>query len=102
MQFEAKVLSDREELALMQVTAGSDMEASRQLKNQGYVVLSIKELKSSFVKIGQSKSRFPLLLFSRELFALLKAGLSLVDAIETLQEKEHRPFAKIILTKVMT
>ena len=43
MQFEAKVLSDREELALMQVTAGSDMEASRQLKNQGYVVLSIKE-----------------------------------------------------------
>lgn len=102
MQFEAKVLSDREELALMQVTAGSDMEASRQLKNQGYVVLSIKELKSSFVKIGQSKSRFPLLLFSRELFALLKAGLSLVDAIETLQEKEHRPFAKIILTQVMT
>jgi general secretion pathway protein F len=102
MQFQAKVLSENQELAMLQVTANSDLEASRQLKNQGYVVLSINELKSGFVKIGQSKSRFPLLLFSRELFSLLKAGLNLVDAIETLQEKEHRPFAKAILTQVMT
>ena len=102
MQFQAKVLSENQELAMMQVTASSDIEATRQLKNQGYVVLSINELKSSFVKIRQSKSSFPLLLFSRELFSLLKAGLSLVDAIETLQEKEHRPFAKATLTQVMT
>lgn len=102
MQFEAKVLLESQEFSLMQVSAGSGTEAMRQLKNQGYVVLSVKEIKAGFVKTGQQKSRFPLLLFSRELFALLKAGLSLVDAIETLQEKEHRPFAKTILTQIMT
>jgi general secretion pathway protein F len=102
MQFEAKIYSEKQELALVQITASSDLEAMRQLKNQGQIVLSIREIKTSFVKIGQSKSRFPLLLFSRELFSLLTAGLSLMDAIETLQEKEHRPYAKTVLTQVTT
>lgn len=102
MQFEAKIISDGGEFTLLQVTASSNIEASRQLKNQGYVVLSIKELKSNFSRLGQSKSSFPLLLFSRELFSLLSAGLSLTDSIETLQEKEHRPYAKKILTQVLT
>ena len=35
--------------------------------------------------------RFPLLLFSQELVALLSAGLSLPEVVETLAEKETRP-----------
>jgi type II secretory pathway component PulF len=37
------------------------------------------------------KTRFPLLLFSQELLSLLNSGISIVEAIETLAEKEQRP-----------
>ena len=51
---------------------------------------------------GSRSSRFPLLLFSQELLAMLDAGINLVEAIETLAEKEQRPGARKVLDDVLT
>jgi general secretion pathway protein F len=41
------------------------------------------------------------MLFSQELLALLRAGISLVEALETLAEKEMRPETKAALTRLL-
>jgi len=41
--------------------------------------------------------RFPLNLFTQELLALLESGVSVVEAVETLAEKENRPGVRQVL-----
>ena len=101
MQFELKVLSNKQEVSLLSLNAASITEATQQAKRQGFIVLAAKEQSASLSKYVKRGSVFPLLLFSHELLSLLNAGLSLVDAMETLREKEHRPQAKAILDQVM-
>jgi general secretion pathway protein F len=48
-----------------------------------------------------SGGRFPLVLFSQELLALLDAGLNLVEAVETLAEKEQRPETRKLLDQLI-
>jgi len=47
------------------------------------------------------RARFPLLLFSQELLALLQSGISLVESIETLAEKEQRPETRKVLDQLI-
>jgi general secretion pathway protein F len=44
--------------------------------------------------------RFPLLLFTQELLALLDAGLNVVEAIETLCRKEREPLASQVINQL--
>lgn len=101
MQFELKVLSGRQEVNSLLLDTSTLEEASEQAKRQGYVVLSVKERPISSSSFFTSKSTFPLLLFSHELLSLLDAGLSLIEAMETLREKEHRPQARTVLDQAM-
>ena len=57
---------------------------------------------------GQSEARgmgkaqpFPLLLFSQELLALLEAGLTLVEAIETLAQKQADTETREVLSRTL-
>ncbi|HEY6898246.1 MAG TPA: type II secretion system F family protein [Rhodocyclaceae bacterium] len=45
--------------------------------------------------------RFPLLLFSQELLALLEAGLNLNEALTTLEAKERRPAVRQVLAQLL-
>jgi general secretion pathway protein F len=47
------------------------------------------------------RGRFALVLFSQELLALLAAGLSLIEGLETLAEKEHASEAGRVLHRVL-
>jgi general secretion pathway protein F len=47
------------------------------------------------------RGRFSLVLFSQELLALLSAGLSLIEGLETLAEKEHASEAGRVLQRVL-
>ena len=51
--------------------------------------------------LGNRQAKFPLLLFSQELLALLNAGLSLMEALQTLAVKETRPDARKVLEQVI-
>jgi len=99
MEFRIKAL-DREHAVLAQeVDAVDEIDARRQLALLGLRVISVTPLRQK--KWFTRPARIPLVIFSQELVALLDAGLSLVESIEALTEKEvnaavRRPLEQIL------
>lgn len=103
MLFELKVLTTSQELTSLRLDAANQEDAVKQARELGHVVLSAKP--GSLVSAPRwqpRRSAFPLVLFSQELLSLLDAGLSLMESMETLREKEHRPAARNVFDRVMT
>ena len=100
MRFSVKVMRAGEGLIALSFDAADEVEARRQAETQGYRVLAVSgsgERTASTLRRG----RFPLVLFSQELLALLKAGLPLLEAVASLAEKEHRPEVKHMIDQVV-
>ena len=100
MRFSIKAMRAGEGLIALAFDAANELDARRQAEAQGYTVLAIAT-RSAWAGFSRGSARFPLVLFSQELLALLDAGLPLVEAIETLAEKEHRPEIKRAITQVI-
>jgi general secretion pathway protein F len=102
MQYEIKALRSGEGVSVLSVTALNENDAANLAKCQGYTVLGIKG-GSNFVlpRFRKSGNWFPLVLFSQELLALLDAGLSLVEALEALAEKERHSEAKKVFDAIV-
>ncbi len=98
MDFQVKALSGRE-IILLNISATHADDASAQAKARGFNPIGIKAKSTSFIHAESKK--FPLTLFSQELLALLEAGLNLVEAIETLVEKESRGEVKRALNLLL-
>ncbi|MFZ1853006.1 MAG: type II secretion system F family protein [Nitrosomonas sp.] len=102
MRYEVKAVLSGQGTVLLHLEANSEEEARQQVVEQGGMVLSVKRSFSGFSL--KSKSNFPLVHFSQELLSLQVAGLSLVEGIETLLEKEqdasNRKVIKSILAKL--
>jgi len=74
--------------------AASVDEAVRQAREAGLTVLAApRQVRRPRLK----RSRFPLMLFSTELLALLKAGLNIVEAMEALTRRERAGSARPVL-----
>jgi len=88
VKFNVKALRGAGDVVALTLQAADIDEARRHADRQGLRVLSIK---ASNPLAGWLKPRttFDLELFSQELVSLLDAGLSLVEAIELLAEKEQ-------------
>jgi general secretion pathway protein F len=101
MQFHVTALSDdgRRHLRLEAAHAG---EAAEQVRRMGLTVLAVRPRGSLSLAWPRRRYRFPLNLFSRELLALLGSGLSLVEALQTLAEKESRSETRKVLSQVLT
>lgn len=97
MRFELKALKGRQGLEALKLDARDADDAIRQAAAQGYTVLSARRSFSLESLLPRSSSALPLALFSQELVALLEAGLNLVEALETLAEKEERAEARKII-----
>ena len=63
-------------------------------------VLEVREV-SAPVLSQRRGSRFPLQLFSQELAVLLDAGIALLEALNTLREKEGQPGVRAALDAVI-
>ena len=100
MRFEIKALKGKEGIADLSVDASDENDAILQVKGQGYAVLSIKS-KGVPAWVGKRRPKFQLVLFSHELLSLLDAGLSLVEAMSALAEKEHRNETKKVLEQII-
>ena len=84
----------------LRLEAASAAEAAAQARGDGLTVLRVRPdrgLESLFAR----RARFPLLLFTRELLALLSSGLTLIEALQTLLEKETRGEPRQVLTGVL-
>lgn len=105
MKFELKVARG-DEIAALSLEAADAMQAEAQAEAQGYSVLAVRSsaARSSAARSGFSpfrRSSFSLLLFSQELLSLLDSGLSLVESMEALSEKEHHAESRAVLQQVM-
>jgi len=100
MRFRVSVLAagGRHSLSL---EAAHAEDAARQARRQGYTVLRVKPADRPGMAWPARRYRFPLVLFSRELLALLGSGLSLVEALQTLAEKESRGETRKLLEDVL-
>ncbi|SNR84556.1 general secretion pathway protein F [Methylobacillus rhizosphaerae] len=99
MKFELKVARGAEVQSLV-LEASDGLEAQLQAEAQGYSVLGLKRLGNAGFG-WRRKSRFNLMLFSQELLSLLDSGLSLVEAIEALAEKEGQAESRTLLKQVL-
>ena len=72
-------------------------DANEQAQAQGYLVVGVRPASAVALPQGLGTARFPLVLFTQELLALLRSGISLLEAIETLAEKESRPATSGVL-----
>ncbi len=87
MRYEVKAVISGQGTVHLQLEADSEEEARRQVLDQGGMVLTVKR---SFTGLSfKSNARFPLVHFSQELLSLVTAGLSLVECLETLVDKEQ-------------
>jgi len=100
MQFELKVLSGQQQVSILTMEAATEAEAIAQARQKGFAVLSARQHSPQLTGLSRS-AKFPLVLFSHELLSLLDAGLSLIDAMETLREKEHRAQNRGVLDQLM-
>jgi general secretion pathway protein F len=99
MEFRVKAL-DREQAVLAQhVDAIDETDARRQLGLLGLRVISLTPVRQT--RLFARPGKIPLVIFSQELVSLLDAGLSLVESMEALTEKEEtaavrRPLEQIL------
>lgn len=87
-RFFVKALDAGMAVSEMHMESASEADLRTQLDARGLSVLSIQ---AAPLTLGGNKARFPLQLFCQELLALLQSGLPLVEAIDTLAERESRP-----------
>jgi len=100
VKFEMKVARGHD-IQSLTLQANDAVQAQLLAEAQGYSVLAARALESLPGKGLFGRSSFNLMLFSQELLSLLDSGLSLVEAIEALAEKEANPETRSVLDQVM-
>ena len=101
MLYDVKAFRDQEKIVSLRVDAVSSSEATQSVERMGYSVLGVRLRRSVLVSLPARRARFPLLLFSQELHLLLEAGLSLIEAMETLAEKEGHSNTRAVLDQII-
>jgi general secretion pathway protein F len=101
MQYEIKALRAGGGPTVFALDAGTANDAAVQARAQGYTVIGVKPRLSWRLWLKRGKPNFPVVLFSQELLSLLDAGLSLIEALETLAEKELRSDIRQTLAKII-
>lgn len=100
MRYQLKAITQDGRVESVNSQAPDEASAVKQLEGQGYTVLSVKAKSELFALWRGVRTRFPVALFSQELLVLLNAGLQLVEAIETLAEKETREDLRTVLERI--
>ena len=85
MRFRITTLDGGQGIAIQELDALDEADAHRQAVARGLRVVAVQAAR---LRISR-RARLPLVAFSNELVALLEAGLSLVEAIDALTEKER-------------
>src|SRR2546421_281403 len=89
MRYQLKAIGPGGGVESIDSQAPDETTAVRQLEGRGYTVLSVRAKHTLGTPWGARSRRFPVALFSQELRVLINAGLPLVEAIDTLGQKER-------------
>src|SRR5262245_19011644 len=87
MRFDVLAIDAQQQVVAIELQAANAALAAEEVRKRGLSVISLESrgLRLPFASAGK---RFPTTLFSMELMSLLEAGLNLVEALQTLAEKE--------------
>jgi general secretion pathway protein F len=85
MNFQVLALDERQQVVSLRLDAANAALAAEQVRRQGLVLVSVE---AKGLRLPRAAARFPTTLFTLELLSLLEAGLNLVEALQTLAEKE--------------
>lgn len=99
MRYRVKALRPGTGITASTVEALDAAEAGARLQREGAQVLSVVAERGGW--LAARHARFPLLLFTQELIALLEAGLTLAEALETLAEKESRAESRQLIERLL-
>src|SRR2546428_1495770 len=100
MRFELKAVSPDGPVGTRDPHGLDQASAAQQAGRRGYTVLGVRARAGFGAPWRGAHGRFPLVLFSQELLVLLRAGLPLVESIETLAERERRSEFRALLASV--
>jgi general secretion pathway protein F len=100
MRFALKAVGPDGRVESLELQAADRASAVRQVEVVGYTVLSVRNRRGWFASGNIASERFPLVLVSQELLELLRAGLPLVEAIDTLAQKERHDGFRAVLQGV--
>jgi len=101
VRYEVKAVRAGEGVMALSFDAVDASDAAGQAQAQGYAVLSVKSGQRLWRWPHAGGAKFSLILFSQELLALLDAGLTQVEALETMLEKERYPQNRKILQRII-
>ena len=99
MRYLVKAVNGSNQLLTLEIESPDEFGIAIHAELQGCTVLSVKPLQFGLWRT-RPRNKFPVLLFSRELLALLSAGLSLTEVIDTLVDKELNPSNRSVLVSL--
>jgi len=100
MQYNVLATDARQQVVALTLEAANETLAANQARAQGLAVVSIEPTGYRF-RLPRRQPRFQTTLFSMELVSLLDAGLNLVEALQTLAEKERRAEGQEVLCAIL-
>jgi general secretion pathway protein F len=101
MRYRVKAMKAGTGVVSLALDARDEADARAQAAGQGYAVVAVTGASGLRLPALQRRARFPLLLFTQELLALLQSGISLVESLETLAEKETRTETRAVLGRIL-
>src|SRR5688572_8126565 len=101
MRFDVLAVDARQQVVALSLQAANAAFAAEEVRKQGLSLISLqgRGLRLPMPRRGQ---RFPTTLFSMELMSLLEAGLNLVEALQTLTEKEGQGERQVVLSGMLS
>ena len=106
MQYEIRALSPDNLVSKLTVDARDEQDARRQIEQRGLFAAEVRPAMRLPMRLGGARGsaarHWSLVLFSQELLALLQAGLSIVEGLEALSEKEANDGVREILERLLT
>ncbi|XQM31433.1 type II secretion system F family protein [Burkholderia gladioli] len=100
MQFEVRALSPENRIIALVVDAQDEAGARAHIEARGLHVTRVAPARALGRPAG-GRGRISLVLFSQELLALLKAGLSIVEGLEALLEREGGARLRGVLERIL-
>jgi general secretion pathway protein F len=98
MHFEILALDSRQQPVALRLEAATQSAAADQVRARGLTPVSVE---GKGWRVPGRKARFPATLFSVELASLLEAGLNLVEALQTLAEKDAGGERQEVLSAIL-
>ena len=99
MQYAVRAIQQLRSVSI-RLDASDPADARRRAESQGYSVVDVRPAPVRWRSIAGRRTAFPILQFNQSLLILLRAGLSVVEAIETLADRETRDDAKQVLLRL--